>query len=73
MDVWTAISIHNTEKVGTVLEEFGSRSPELTKELFLEESRIVRMGVLPLWIGVSKTISGVEFDDCYMPSESLTQ
>jgi hypothetical protein len=65
LDVWIAIAPANAEKVVAVLEEFGFRSPELTAELFLEEKRIVRMGVPPLRIEVTTGIDGVSFDECY--------
>lgn len=65
MDVWVAISPINAEKLLLVLEEFGFKSPELTTELFLQEKRIVRMGVAPLRIELSTGIDGVEFDECY--------
>lgn len=65
MDVWVAVNPANAQKIVTVLEEFGFQSSELTTELFLEEKRIVRMGVPPLRIEVTTGIDGVEFDDCY--------
>lgn len=66
MDVWVAINPTNAEKIVTVLEEFGFKSPELTTELFLKEKRIVRMGVPPLKIEVTTGIDGVSFDECYV-------
>jgi hypothetical protein len=65
MDVWIALNPANAQKIMTVLEEFGFRSPELTTELFMKEKRIVRMGVPPLRIEVTTGIDGVEFDECY--------
>ena len=65
LDIWIAIRPGNAEKVVAALEEFGFSSPELTKELFLEENRIVRMGVPPLRLEITTTISGVDFDECY--------
>jgi hypothetical protein len=65
MDVWIARNPANAQKIVTVLEEFGFRSPELTVKLFLEEMRIVRMGVPPLRIEVTTGIDGVEFGECY--------
>jgi hypothetical protein len=65
MYVWVAINSANAEKIVTVLAEFGFQSPELNTELFLEEKRIVRMGVPPLRIEVTTGIDGVEFDECY--------
>lgn len=65
MDIWIALRPDNAEKVVAALNEFGFHSPALTKELFLEENRIVRMGVPPLRLEITTTISGVDFDECY--------
>ena len=34
-------------------------------DLFLEEERVIRMGVPPMRIEILTSISGVEFDECY--------
>lgn len=65
LDVWIAISPGNAARVVDVLIEFGFDVPELAADLFLEEDRIVRMGVEPVRIEISTTISGVHFDECY--------
>ena len=48
-----------------VRQEFGFDVPELTQNLFLKPDSIVRMGLPPLRIEVSTTISGVDFSECY--------
>jgi hypothetical protein len=48
-----------------VLKEFGFDVPGLSAELFLEEKRIVRMGLPPIRIVVTTFIDGVEFQECY--------
>lgn len=53
MDIWIKISEENAEKVIQSLEKFGFTSPELTKELFLKDKQIVRMGVPPFRLEVS--------------------
>ncbi len=69
MDIWIKISNENAEKVLKSLEQFGFTSPELTKELFLQDKRIVRMGVPPFRLEVSTYIDGVEFDECFAEKE----
>lgn len=69
MDVWIKISADNAEKVLKSLEQFGFTSPELTKDLFLQDKRIVRMGVPPFRLEVSTYIDGVEFDECFAEKE----
>ena len=69
MDVWIKISADNAEKVLKSLQQFGFTSPELTKDLFLQDKRIVRMGVPPFRLEVSTYIDGVEFDECFAEKE----
>ena len=65
MDVWVAIHPQNAEKIVTVLKEFGFDLPELSADLFLKENQIIRMGVPPVKIEITTTISGVTFEECY--------
>lgn len=61
IDIWIAISPENAQKVAEVVQEFGFNVKGLSPDLFLQESKIVRMGVLPFRIEVLTTISGVYF------------
>jgi hypothetical protein len=63
LDVWVAIAPDNAAKIAASLNAFGFL--DATGDLFLEESRVVRMGVPPMRIELLTTISGVEFDGCY--------
>ena len=65
IDFWVSMTSDNAERVVEVLKEFGFDVPELSKDLFLKRDQIVRMGVEPVRIEVTTTISGVEFDYCY--------
>jgi hypothetical protein len=65
MDIWVAVHPDNADKVVAVLHEFGFNLPDLTPELFLQENKIIRMGVPPMRLEISTGISGVEFDECY--------
>jgi hypothetical protein len=65
MDIWIAVKPTNANKIVTVLNEFGFDAPELTTDLFLEENKIIRMGVPPVRLEIITTISGVDFDPCY--------
>jgi hypothetical protein len=65
LDVWVAIAPGNAVKVVKTLIDFGFDVPELAADLFLRDDQIIRMGVTPLRIGVSTSISGVRFDECY--------
>ena len=65
MDIWVAMQSENAEKVVLVLRKFGFDVPELSAELFLKDKQIVRMGVPPVKLEITTSISGVEFDECY--------
>jgi predicted nucleotidyltransferase len=65
MDIWIAIEPETAEKMVEALKEFGFDIPELSKELFLKENNIIRMGIAPIRIEILTTISGVKFEDCF--------
>lgn len=65
IDIWIAIHPENAQKVAEVVREFGFNVEGLSAELFLQESKVIRMGVPPLRIEVLTTISGVDFGECY--------
>ena len=65
MDVWIAIHPVNADKIVAVLRAFGFDLPELSAGLFLAENQIIRMGVPPIRIEITTTISGVTFEECY--------
>jgi len=65
LDVWIAIAPGNATRVVETLRDFGFDVPELAADLFLRDDQIIRMGVAPLRIELSTSISGVEFDECY--------
>ncbi|MBI3361701.1 MAG: hypothetical protein HY023_11395 [Chloroflexi bacterium] len=65
IDFWIAVSPDNAGRVVAALQEFGFDVPELSADLFLKESSIIRMGRPPVRIEISTSISGVTFADCY--------
>lgn len=65
LDVWTAMHPRNAAKVVRVLTEFGFATPDLTEQLFQKENRVIRLGVPPVRLQITTTISGVEFQECY--------
>jgi hypothetical protein len=53
-------------KIVTVLKTFGfENNPDLKPELFLQERKIIRMGVPPVRLEITTSISGVQFEECY--------
>ncbi len=65
MDIWIAMHPANSERIVSVLKEFGFDLPELSPELFLKEWQIIRLGVPPVRIELAMTVSGVNFNECY--------
>ncbi|MDE0318144.1 MAG: nucleotidyltransferase [Candidatus Poribacteria bacterium] len=66
IDIWVAIQQENAEKLVDTLREFGFESAQLTVDLFMKEDQIVRMGIPPFRIELLTTISGVNFEECYL-------
>lgn len=65
MDIWIAVHPENSQRMVSVLKEFGFDVPELSPQLFSEEWQIVRLGVPPVRIKIATTIPGVDFGECY--------
>lgn len=65
IDVWIARNPENAKRIIAALREFGFDSPDIAPTLFLEENRIIRMGIPPFRIEIWTSISGVIFEECY--------
>ena len=65
LDIWVAINPTNSGRIVATLKEFGFDLPDVKTELFLEENKIVRMGMPPVRIELITTIPGVTFEECY--------
>ena len=55
----------NAEKLVAVLGKFGFGIAQLSADIFLQENKIIRMGVPPMRIELLTTLSGVRFEACY--------
>jgi predicted nucleotidyltransferase len=71
LDIWIALSEANAEKTAKTLHDFGMSEREVTKDLFTEKSRVIRMGVPPVRIEVITTASGIDFEQCYKHREVI--
>jgi len=65
IDLWVAINGNNASRLVEALKEFGFTSPDIKEKLFLEEEKVIRMGVPPLRIELITSIDGVIFEECY--------
>jgi len=66
MDIWIAINPKTAKQMVAALKEFGFDTSLLSEELFLKENSIVRMGIAPIRIEILTTISGVNFEECFI-------
>lgn len=71
MDIWIAVNEANAEKVAAAVRDFGMPKEILSREMFLEKNKIIRMGVPPVRIEVITGASGVKFDLCYQHRDIL--
>ena len=65
MDIWIRRNSDNAQRMVEVLLAFGFETPEISPALFLSDKCSVRMGIPPMQIEVSTSISGVSFRECY--------
>jgi len=65
IDFWVAVSPENAAKLVRAIREFGFKTPELSEELFLNEGRMIRMGVEPTRIELLTEVSGCDFTECF--------
>ncbi len=66
IDVWVKVSNDNAKRIVEALVDFGFGVENLNPALFMKKERIVRMGNAPLRIEILMSISGVEFEACYL-------
>ena len=65
LDIWIAINEKTAMKMVEILKDFGFNPPELQKELFLKEQKVIRMGVPPMRLEILTSIDGVAFKTCF--------
>ncbi len=65
IDIWVDRNINNAKKLVKVLSQFGFNPKELSENLFLQENRIIRMGMPPIRIELLTSASGIQFDICF--------
>ncbi len=66
LDVWILADPTNADRLVQALDDFGMGSLDLEPEDFLEPGIVVQLGYPPLRIDLLTSISGVEFDDCWV-------
>lgn len=71
MGIWIAVTDSNAEKAAMVLRDFGMPEEEVSKELFLDRDKVIRMGIPPVRIEVITGAWGVDFPKCYSRREII--
>ena len=65
LDVFVDVSEKNAAALVAAFHKFGLDLPEVRPELFLDEGKILRIGVPPLRLEIFTRISGVAFAECF--------
>jgi hypothetical protein len=65
MDVWIAANEKSAMKMVGALKQFGFDLPDLDKEIFLTEKKVIRMGIPPMRLEILTSIDGVHFESCF--------
>ncbi len=71
MDIWVAVSESNAHNVAMALRDFGMPEEKISKEMFLDKDKVIRMGIPPVRIEIITGASGVDFSDCYSHREVI--
>jgi hypothetical protein len=65
MDIWVAVSPENAERLVRVFCRFGFSQKIFSPASFLNEKKVIEIGIEPFRIDVIMSISGVSFSECY--------
>jgi hypothetical protein len=65
MDIWVAINPENAERLVRVFIRFGFSSKSISSASFLNEKKVIEIGIDPVRIDVIMSISGITFAECF--------
>jgi hypothetical protein len=65
MDVWVAVNPENAERLVRVFCRFGFSPKTISPAAFLNERKVIEMGIMPFRIDVIMSVSGLSFTECY--------
>jgi predicted nucleotidyltransferase len=69
MDIWIEMSESNSINIVSAFRDFGMPDETISKDLFLEKNKVIRIGVPPVRLEVITSASGVDFNECYSDRE----
>jgi hypothetical protein len=61
IDIWIAVNPANAAALVRALEKFGFGAGSLSADVFLADSRVLRVGVPPLQIDIISGVEGINF------------
>ena len=70
LDVWIKIDEENAANTARAVQEFGMPEGQARKDVFLQDGKVIRMGVPPVRIELLTSVSGVSFEECYAQRET---
>src|SRR3972149_4403174 len=65
MDIWVAVNPENAERLVRVFCRFGFSPKSISSASFLNEKKVIEIGIEPVRIDVIMSISGISFSECY--------
>jgi len=65
LDIWVSRDPENAEKLAKVLRDFGVSRANARSQIFLEKSKVIQVGNLPVRIDILTDVSGLDFVTCY--------
>jgi predicted nucleotidyltransferase len=65
MDVWIAVNPVNADALVRVCRQFGFSAEAVSKQSFLAENKVIRMGIPPVRIDLVTRVDGIEFAQCF--------
>ena len=71
MDIWIELSESNSKKIASAFRDFGMPDEGISEGLFIEQNKVIRMGVPPVRLEVITSASGVSFNECYSNREII--
>jgi hypothetical protein len=71
MDIWVAVNPENAERLVRVFCRFGFSPTSISPVQFLDEKKVIQIGLEPFCIYVIMSVSGLDFAQCFTQKINL--
>jgi hypothetical protein len=71
IDIWVAISPENAERLVRVFCRFGFSPKSVSPARFLDEKKVIQIGIKPFRIDVIMSVSGLHFAECFAKKSNI--